>query len=259
MKNLILLISTFLTVSLFANQDIPNLTGEWKGFRFQFNESKSAYIAEFQYTYTLTQEGNQVKGIAKITKEDSYAEIAVRGFVEGSKFYFEEYEVLNAKRREGFLWCLKKGVLDIHQTNNRISISGTTPSFVEVYGVECSGGVTLLSKEVKRVTQEEIKEISKGSDLEKSLNVHVYPNPYVDQINLAFNLSQRENVLIDVVDIQGRVVLNLENRIMEAGEQFYTFVPSPDETTSYFYVRVKIGNQTISKAIQKVSIDGEVK
>jgi hypothetical protein len=38
-----------------------------------------------------------------LSKSGEFGEFAVRGFVEGNQFYFEEYEVLNATREENFV------------------------------------------------------------------------------------------------------------------------------------------------------------
>jgi hypothetical protein len=83
------------------NLSATDISGEWNGTRYQFNETKTEYIAEFSYKYNLKQDGNQVTGTAFILSKSG--EFAVRGFVEGNQFYFEEYEVLNATREENFV------------------------------------------------------------------------------------------------------------------------------------------------------------
>ena len=84
-------ILTTVTLSFFAlNLFAIDISGEWNGTRYQYNDSKTGYIAEFTYKYNLKQEGSQVAGTAFIqSKGGKFAEIAVRGFVEGSQFYFE--------------------------------------------------------------------------------------------------------------------------------------------------------------------------
>jgi len=247
MKKIIssLIIILFVAFNSFAN----NLTGEWQGTRFQYNETKSKYIAEFEYKYNLTQEGNQVKGTAYIQSQNGkFAEIAVRGFVEGDKFYFEEYEVINATRDEGYLWCLKKGVLNITEEKGKINLVGATPSFVEYYGFECTGGVTQLSKDKISISEKEVKEIA---DKENALDVTVYPNPFVQSTQVAFHIDTKQLVTIDVVNIQGRVLQMLENQTLDAGNYTYTFTPNENESSQYFYIRLKLGDKTITRAIQK--------
>ena len=86
------------------NLSATDISGEWNGTRYQFNETKTEYIAEFSYKYNLKQDGDQVTGTAFIlSKSGKFGEFAVRGLVEGNQFYFEEYEVLNATREENFV------------------------------------------------------------------------------------------------------------------------------------------------------------
>lgn len=257
MKKIILSLFSFVAFTSFSNIQPVNISGEWKGQRFQFNEEKSAYASEFTYTYTLTQEGNQVKGISKIEQDGAFAEIAVRGFVQGNQFYFEEYEVLNAKRKEGYVWCLKKGILDIQKKDGHIILSGTTPSFMEMYGFECTGGMTILSKDINDLSNEGLKDITEqGAD---NNAITLYPNPYQHDVTLGFRLDSDMNVKIDVLDIQGRIVASILDERLTKGNHTYTFVPSPDEFANYFFVRLQLGDNVISKPIQKVSFEGGLK
>ncbi len=263
MKKIALFLFILSAFTSYAYQP-ASLNGEWKGNRYQFDETKSKYIAVFDYSYKLTQVGNQVTGIVRIAHTDNsaFAEIAVRGFVEGSKFYFEEYEVLNAVRKEGYIWCLKKGILDIKQDESgNITLEGKTPSYMEIYGYECTGGVTYLTKEIKETepAQEVITDIAKESDFEKSLQVTVYPNPFIENTTISFTLAKEEPVYIDVVDIQGKIITSLENKTLTPGVYNFTFTPSSAVNTSYFYVRIKVGDKTISRAIQKLDNQGDIK
>ena len=245
-------ILTTVTLSFFAlNLFAIDISGEWNGTRYQYNDSKTGYIAEFTYKYNLKQEGSQVAGTAFIqSKGGKFAEIAVRGFVEGSQFYFEEYQVLNATRDENFLWCLKKGVLTIEEQDGKIEIKGATPSFMEYYGFECSGGVTSLSKESPALTEKEVKEIA---DKDNSAPIMVYPNPFMETTQVSFYNDKTQPVYVDVVDIQGRIIEVLENGTLTVGNKNYTFVPKSDETSTYYYVRIKLGDKMTTKSIQKIT------
>lgn len=257
MNKTIFTIIAFLFTALTISASEISISGEWVGTRFQYNETKSQYIAEFEYKYNLTQEKNLVKGTAFIqSKGGKYAEIAVRGFIEGNLFYFEEYEVINATRGENFLWCLKKGVLTISEEDGKINLKGATPSFMEFYGYECSGGVTHLSKEKTTITNEEVTNIVNESN---TPNLSVYPNPFVETTQLSFSIENTQPVIIDVVDIQGRVIETMENKTLEKGSYNYTFTPKPNMNSPYYYMRIKIGDKTTTRAIQKVQSLGEIK
>lgn len=254
-KILFTLISVF-TLS-FSVQARTDITGEWLGTRYQYDATKSKYIAEFEYKYILTQDENQIKGTAFIkSKGGKFAEINVRGFVDGDKFYFEEYEIVNATREENMLWCIKKGVLTISEENGKINLHGATPSFMEFYGYECSGGFTQLSKDKIEIADEKIQEIAKN---DANLNLTVYPNPYVETTTLSFDNPMTQSCVIDVVDIQGRVIDVLENRILDKGNYQLNYTPKPTTNANYFYIRVKLGDKLYTRAIQKSQTGVELK
>jgi hypothetical protein len=241
----ILILAIIATVSSFAH----DISGEWLGTRYQYDAAKSKYVAEFDYTYHLTQDENQIKGTATIkSKSGKVAEMAVRGFIDGDKFYFEEYAVINATRDENMLWCLKKGVLTISEENGKINLQGATPSFMEYYGMECSGGVTQLSKEKIIISDKEVKHIV---DNESSFNISVYPNPFIETTTLSFTNTKSQPVLVDVVDIQGKVVDILENKILDKGTYTINYTPKPNTNASYYYIRIKMGEKTYTRPIQK--------
>lgn len=226
-----------------------DLSGEWLGTRYQYDASKSKYIAEFDYRYNLTQEGSIVRGTAIIkSKGGKVAEMAVRGFVEGDRFYFEEYEVIQATRDENMLWCLKKGSLAIEEVDGKVNLEGATPSFMEIYGMECTGGVTQLSKEKTLISEDKIKEIVAS---ESDINITVYPNPFVESTTLSFTNPAKQQVVIDVVDIQGKLVDVIENKLLEKGTYNLIYTPKPHTIALYYYIRIKMGDKTYTRPIQK--------
>jgi hypothetical protein len=248
-------IASFLMMSTFFQllASDPNISGQWNGKRLQYNAEKNAYIADFEYRYHLVQEGNQVRGTAKIILGEYYADINLRGFVEGNKFYFEEYEVTKAQRREGYLWCLKKGVLDIKvlETGN-MSLSGATPSFLENYGFECTGGVTFLDKAKVNPSIQDVHEVI-ASNSKTNYHIEIAPNPFFESANIKLNLDKKEVVQVDIIDIQGRIVKDIHRGELEAGDYSFEFRPGSDIQATYFYVRMKIGAKTFSKPIQRVN------
>ena len=250
---IITLILSFFVLKLSA----IDITGEWNGTRYQYNDTKTGYVAEFTYKYNLKQDGNQITGIAHIqSKGGKYAEIAVRGFIENDQFYFEEYEVLQATRDENFLWCLKKGVLTIVENEGKLEIKGATASFIEYYGYECSGGVTSLSKENADLTEKEVKELA---DKNKTDYINIFPNPFVESTTISIFNDKSQAVYIDVVDIQGRILQVVENKRLAEGSLTYTYTPKQSESALHYYVRIKLGDKTTTKSIQKVEGYGDMK
>lgn len=255
MKKCTLLIVSVLIVGSAIGAISENLTGKWFGTRFQYDETKSKYIAEFEYTYDLKQDGSKISGVSTITSQSGKsAQIALRGFVENNKFYFEEYEVIQATRDENMLWCLKKGVLDIKKEGSETVITGKTPSFMELYGLECTGGLTYLSKEKTTPNDAVVTNIAKEDALESSYNINTYPNPFISDATISFTLNQKNNVtidIVDIVDIAGKGVKTLTNKDYEAGTHFVTFTPESSLNLTYYIVKLKIGNKVYTRPIQK--------
>lgn len=54
--------------------------------------------------------------------------------------------------------------------------------------------------------------------MEQSLDFNVYPNPAVSVASIEFTLPAKNKVLIDVVDVTGRVVNNIEETELDAGD-----------------------------------------
>jgi hypothetical protein len=101
-----------------------------------------------------------------------------------------------------------------------------------------------------------LRSIGNENEIEKSFHVSVFPNPFIERTSIAFDLSKDESVMIDVIDIQGNIISTLENKILNAGSYRYNFSPNENQGQSYFYIRLKIGDKTISKSIQKAMFNG---
>jgi hypothetical protein len=251
----ILLLFSISFFSLIANSYNPkndDISGVWKGTRYQFNHQKSSYSAQFSYEFHLKQEGNQVSGYSLIKNEHgSFAKMNLRGFIDGNIFHFEEYEIVDASRTEGFAWCLKKGTLEITQEGDFKVISGKTPSFIEVYGLECTGGYTYISRENREQPSVENVDALLQKESQKDIVVKAYPNPFVLQTTISFNVNETAPVSVDVVDLNGKSTRIMKEQIVEPGNYKVAFVPENATTTAYYIVKVHIGNQTYTQNIQK--------
>jgi Secretion system C-terminal sorting domain len=68
-----------------------------------------------------------------------------------------------------------------------------------------------------------------------------YPNPFTDQLTLEFNLRQAENVSIEVLDLFGRVVHQVQRRFF-AGKQEMVLPQSVFPTPGTYFVRLSQGD-----------------
>src|ERR1700690_2772888 len=95
--------SQVLTAAQVAKLD---LNGKWSGKRNQYSWDKTTFVESFQYDFDLKQEGNTVTGASTIINSNGdYADMKLEGVIIGNKLHFREYEVQNAIRPDGKVWC----------------------------------------------------------------------------------------------------------------------------------------------------------
>ena len=91
---------------------------------------------------------------------------------------------------------------------------------------------------------------SKSVDNDKVLNnVKVYPNPISDQLNLSFNMSKDANVIVKIMDVLGNEITTLLSERVAAGDQTKPFVIASRITSGFYFIRVSVGSEIITKRI----------
>jgi PKD repeat protein len=84
--------------------------------------------------------------------------------------------------------------------------------------------------------------------MEESLEFSVYPNPVISRANIEFILADRQPVRIDVIDVLGRVVNEIEETTLDAGE--YQFELPASLSSGLYSVRLNVnGYVTVRKVI----------
>jgi len=91
---------------------------------------------------------------------------------------------------------------------------------MEIYGFDCTGGVTSLFKDNPNLTEREVKEIA---DKDKANPINIFPNPFLESITISVYNDKSQAVYVDVVDIQGRILEVLENKNFPVGTLTYTY------------------------------------
>ena len=81
-------------------------------------------------------------------------------------------------------------------------------------------------------------------------NVKVFPNPVVDQINLAFQLNKDSKVTIKIMDALGNEITTLLSQRLTAGDQSHGFMINSKLNSGYYFIRIMAGSETIVKRIQ---------
>ncbi len=197
--------STVLNTQQVAKLDV---SGKWSGKRKQYAPDKKSFIEIFQYEFDLKQEGNIVTGTSTIISSNGdYADMNLEGVIIGNKLHFAEKEVKNAARAEGKVWCFKSGELSFVKSGEKLLLTGATPSYMEIYNYPCTGGETELAKvdnSVNVAALVTMPETTNGTAAE--FNISLFPNPFVDNATINYNLTEDAKVRLEIFDISGKLV-----------------------------------------------------
>ena len=80
-------------------------------------------------------------------------------------------------------------------------------------------------------------------------NVKVYPNPISDQLNLSFNMSKDATVTVKIMDVLGNEITTLLSERVNAGDQTKPFIIASRITSGFYFIRVSVGSEIITKRI----------
>lgn len=81
-------------------------------------------------------------------------------------------------------------------------------------------------------------------------SLSIYPNPFEDAANIAYNLTSAEDVTVTVYDLVGRTVAQVKNTNQSAGSHTIKLDESTFNSTSAIYmVRIQIGEDVITKQL----------
>ena len=83
--------------------------------------------------------------------------------------------------------------------------------------------------------------------MEASLDLVVYPNPVISKGSIEFTLQERQPVKIDVVDVLGRVVNEIAESDLEAGE--YQFELPVDIASGLYSVRLNVNGYVSTRKV----------
>jgi hypothetical protein len=82
----------------------------------------------------------------------------------------------------------------------------------------------------------------------------VAPNPVYDGCNIIFTLSEREQITISILDMQGKVVKELYSTTAEAGENVFSFNKANLSSGTYF---VHVNSKSTLIKNEKIVIEGK--
>lgn len=230
-----------------------DVTGKWVGKRGQFSWDRRNIAQTFEYEFDLKQEGDRVTGTTTIINSDgNYADMRIEGVIIGNKLHFAEKEIKSAIRPEGMVWCFKSGELYFTKDGDKIRLLGATPSYMENSNYPCTGGVTDLVK-----TDNSNIDLSKlatpannGGGSNPQIDISAFPNPFMDQANIRYNLVADSKVSIEVFDIAGKLVSRIFEGNQKAGNYSTLFNAKNNASLSgIFVIKMTVNGEVFSKQL----------
>lgn len=230
-----------------------DVSGKWIGKRNQYTADKKAFIETFEYEFDLKQEGNIVTGTSTIISSNGdYADMKIEGTIVGNKLHFAEVEVKGAARPDGKIWCFKSGELFFAKDGDNLKLTGATPSYMEIYNLPCSGGVTDLVKADNSNNQSVLNALPKsaGTGSEEKFNISVFPNPFIDNATIYYNLEKDSKVKVEVFDISGKMVTNLFEGSQKQGNYNLNFsAKNSGFMSGIFIVKMTVNGDVYSRQL----------
>jgi len=80
-------------------------------------------------------------------------------------------------------------------------------------------------------------------------NVKVYPNPVSEYLNMTYSISKDSNVTIRIMDVLGNEITTLFSERQTIGEHSNTFSISSRISSGFYFIRVSVGSEIITKRI----------
>lgn len=95
--------------------------------------------------------------------------------------------------------------------------------------------------------------VAEVSDEVSELAVSVYPNPFVKDLMIEFDVRQAADVRLEIIDIHGQVVRTLANGYHDKGHWKYPVMNLTTQAHQLYYCRLKVDNQFLVKKLIKIN------
>jgi photosystem II stability/assembly factor-like uncharacterized protein/PKD repeat protein len=86
-------------------------------------------------------------------------------------------------------------------------------------------------------------------NIETEMDLEVYPNPSSGNINIVFNLNEKHNLAINVIDMLGRVVEANPTQSYTSGQTHITLGNKTNYQSGVYFINIDVDGQHISKKI----------
>ncbi len=80
-----------------------------------------------------------------------------------------------------------------------------------------------------------VKELNDGY----KISVCSYPNPFVNKLNIQFSINEPQNIVVEILDLQGRVLEVVENNLFDYGEHTVVWNGTISEPGAIYFYRIR--------------------
>ena len=91
------------------------------------------------------------------------------------------------------------------------------------------------------------KSVAGIENIETAISLNLYPNPSSGTVNIAFTLSEKHTVSVQVIDMLGRMVENIPAQSYNEGESILTIGTHTNYQAGIYFVNINVDGQGISK------------
>lgn len=88
------------------------------------------------------------------------------------------------------------------------------------------------------------------SDLDSKINFAISPNPINGSTNVSFTLAKSQEVSVSVVDLNGRVMNEIQNGVMGSGYQQVNINSNLNLAAGVYYVKLNLPSSSYSKVVK---------
>lgn len=108
----------------------------------------------------------------------------------------------------------------------------------------------ISSNQAVHIKEEQIVSSQDQQLIPRKFSFKVYPNPFVEELNIQFRLEKSEAVNIEVFDVLGRKIDTIFDNWYSSGEHNLLWSPpSSILSKSYFFIRLRTESQTITQRV----------
>lgn len=236
---------------LFNNASIPPAGEPVLTYTWDFGDSQSSTAVNPSHTYASngnfdvklvarTQVGctDTAKKVINIQRlpDSTFAKFVIddnrRAFVANTKGYRTyKFEFGDGDSENG------DSVTNLYQTKSSYTVRLTVTS---------QNGCVSTSTDTVVIT----KSVSIEEAFATKFGLAMYPNPFETESNITYNLNEKSDVTVTVMDVLGRVVTEIAESNQTVGSHKITLDESKFSTKSGVYmIRIKIGDDSITKQL----------